>query len=158
MAAQRKGRIVNIGSVVGLLATPFAGPYCASKAAVHMLSDVLRVECAPFGIDVIVVQPGGVRSNIADTGSKGLERYAREDSLYRSIFSYIQMRAQASQAKPMDTELFAKRVCRALLSQRPPRIIRDGQGSVIYPALSRLPTALIDRSMGWRFGLSSLQK
>src|SRR5262249_39954053 len=41
MAARRSGRIVNIGSVVGVLPTPWAAPYCASKAAVHMLSDVV---------------------------------------------------------------------------------------------------------------------
>ena len=62
MVRRRTGRIVNIGSVVGILPTPFAGSYCASKAGLHMLSDVLRMEVAPFGIDVIVVQPGGVRS------------------------------------------------------------------------------------------------
>ena len=71
MAARGSGRIVNIGSVVGELPTPFAGAYCASKAALHMLSDVLRMELSPFGIDVIVVQPAAVRSNIAEAGSVG---------------------------------------------------------------------------------------
>lgn len=52
-----KGLVVNIGSVSGVLVTPFAGAYCASKAAVHALSDALRMELAPFGIRVMEVQP-----------------------------------------------------------------------------------------------------
>jgi NAD(P)-dependent dehydrogenase (short-subunit alcohol dehydrogenase family) len=50
-----KGLVVNIGSVSGVLVTPFAGAYCASKAAVHALSDALRMELAPFGIRVMEV-------------------------------------------------------------------------------------------------------
>ncbi|MBO6275834.1 MAG: SDR family NAD(P)-dependent oxidoreductase, partial [Pseudomonas sp.] len=47
---RNKGLVVNIGSVSGVLVTPFAGAYCASKAAVHALSDALRMELAPFAI------------------------------------------------------------------------------------------------------------
>jgi NAD(P)-dependent dehydrogenase (short-subunit alcohol dehydrogenase family) len=158
MARQRRGRIVNLGSVVGLLPTPFAGPYCATKAAVHMLSDVLRMECAPFNIDVIVVQPGGVRSSIADTAAAGLERYAKESSLYHSVYSYIQKRAQASQDKPMESEVFAERVAMAILADKAPRRVREGRGARVYPALSRLPAALLDRFMQERFGLSTLAR
>lgn len=53
-----RGLVVNIGSVSGVLVTPFAGAYCASKAAVHGLTDALRLELAPFGIQVMEVQPG----------------------------------------------------------------------------------------------------
>ena len=64
MLPQRRGRIVNIGSVSGVLTTPFAGAYCASKAAFHAVSDAMRLELAPFGIEVITIQPGAVTSNI----------------------------------------------------------------------------------------------
>ncbi|MCB0220272.1 MAG: SDR family oxidoreductase, partial [Chrysiogenetes bacterium] len=57
MVKQGSGRIVNVGSTVGILPTPFAGAYCASKSAIHMLSEVMRIELAPFGIDVILVAP-----------------------------------------------------------------------------------------------------
>jgi NAD(P)-dependent dehydrogenase (short-subunit alcohol dehydrogenase family) len=158
LAAQRRGRIVNVGSVVGLLPTPFAGPYCASKAAVHMLSEVLRMECAPFGVDVIVVQPGGVRSSIADTAAEGLERYARESSLYRDVHPYIVKRARASQDRPMPTEQFAARVADAILAERAPRHVRAGRGARTLPVLSRLPGPLVDRAMSQRFGLAELSK
>ena len=58
---QGSGRIVNIGSVVGFLSTPWNGTYSAAKAAVHMLTDALRVELRPFGLKVVLVAPGGIR-------------------------------------------------------------------------------------------------
>ena len=62
-----KGLVVNIGSVSGVLTTPFAGAYCASKAAAHALTDALRMELAPFGIGVMEVQPGAIESNFKTT-------------------------------------------------------------------------------------------
>jgi NAD(P)-dependent dehydrogenase (short-subunit alcohol dehydrogenase family) len=157
MADQRSGRIVNVGSVVGRLATPFAGPYCATKAAVHMLSDVLRMELAPFGIDVIVVQPGRVRSSIAESSSVGLERYGASTSRFRAVFEQIRKRAGASQEKPMSAETFARVVSDAILAERPPRVVRSGGGARLYGAMSHLPGRLLDRMMIQRFGLNALR-
>jgi NAD(P)-dependent dehydrogenase (short-subunit alcohol dehydrogenase family) len=56
----RPGRIINISSVSGRLATPFIGAYCASKFGVEGLSDTLRRELMLFGIDVVLVEPGAV--------------------------------------------------------------------------------------------------
>ena len=55
--------VANVGSIVGLFTTPFAAAYCSSKAAVHSLTDALRMELAPFGIHVVSIQPGGIRSS-----------------------------------------------------------------------------------------------
>src|ERR1041385_3421821 len=68
-----RGRIVHIGSISGLIASPFTGPYAASKHAVEALADALRVELAPEGIHVSVVEPGQVRTPIWE---KGLSQYA----------------------------------------------------------------------------------
>ena len=73
MARQGSGRIINMGSVSGITATPWAGPYCASKAALHLFSDALRMELAPFGISVITVQPGGIRSQFFRQRRPGFE-------------------------------------------------------------------------------------
>jgi short-subunit dehydrogenase len=54
--------------------TPWTGGYCAMKAALHALSEVLRMEVAPFGIDVIVVQPGAVRSEVANNAPVDRDR------------------------------------------------------------------------------------
>lgn len=157
LAERRAGRIVNIGSVVGLLPTPFAGPYCASKAAVHMLSEVLRMEVAPFGVDVIVVQPGGVRSRIAETASRGIERYASAASRYHAGYRGIQKRARASQNRPMETEAFARVVAEAILADQPPRLVRAGRGARIYPAMSRMPGRLRERVLSRAFELDTLK-
>lgn len=52
-----KGQVINIGSIVGVIPTPLQGVYNSSKAAVHSLSDALRIEMAPFGVKVICVSP-----------------------------------------------------------------------------------------------------
>ncbi len=156
MAAQRSGRIVNVGSVVGLLPTPFAGAYCATKAAVHMMSDVLRMELEPFGIDVVIVQPGRVRSSIAENGSSELERFGREGSRFRPVHAQIEKRAQYSQQRPMPTEEFARIVADGVLADDPPRVVRAGGGSGMYAAASRLPRAVLDRVMRRTFDLGAL--
>lgn len=63
-----RGRIVNIGSIAGLAATPFVGPYSASKFALEALTDALRLELRPWGIHVSIVEPGAVESRIWEKG------------------------------------------------------------------------------------------
>lgn len=156
MARARNGRIVNIGSVVGLLPTPFAGIYCASKAAVHMLSDVLRMETEAFGISVTVVQPGGVRSEISNNGSQDLERYKKETSFYRTVYSGIKKRADSSQYNAMETEEFAEQLVNQVMQDEPPRIVRLGTGSDYLPEVAKLPGEEIDKVMTAQFGLDKL--
>lgn len=156
MAEARSGCIVNIGSVVGLLPTPFAGVYCGTKAAVHMLSDVLRMELEPFGIDVVVVQPGGVQSNIAESGADGIERYGEPGSRYHPAKRGLDKRAGASQHRAMPTTDFARVIADAILASHPPRVVRAGRGAMTYPALSHLPAALRDPLMKRMFALDEL--
>ena len=63
MRRQGRGRIVNIGSMGGVITTPMGGAYHATKFALEAISDVLRVEVEPFGVDVVLVQPGSVRTS-----------------------------------------------------------------------------------------------
>lgn len=153
MIRRRSGRIVNVGSVSGLLTTPFAGPYCASKAALHSLSDALRMELKPFGIDVLMVQPGGVQSNFgagarAQTGQHEWKWYAR-------FTDGIARRAGASQDGATPTATFARDFVGAVLADRPAPIIRLGAGSATLPWLSRMPVAVKDGLLMKRFGLTS---
>ncbi len=67
MRTQKAGRIINISSIVGKLVTPANGAYAASKFAVEALSDALCLELESFGIQVVLVEPGGIRTNFADT-------------------------------------------------------------------------------------------
>src|SRR3990172_7462174 len=62
------GRIVNIGSISGKLSTPLMGAYCASKFAMEALTDALRQELRPWGIDVAIVEPGNINTPIWQKG------------------------------------------------------------------------------------------
>jgi len=62
MRKQSYGKIINISSIGGKIAMPFGGWYHASKFAIEGLSDSLRNEVRPFGIDVVVIEPGGIKS------------------------------------------------------------------------------------------------
>ncbi|WP_379555952.1 SDR family NAD(P)-dependent oxidoreductase, partial [Pseudomonas sp. MD332_8] len=75
---KRKGLGVNIGSVSGVLVTPFAGAYCASKAAVHALSDAMRRELAPFDVRVMEVHPGDIYTHFAKNAGAQAELLINE--------------------------------------------------------------------------------
>jgi NAD(P)-dependent dehydrogenase (short-subunit alcohol dehydrogenase family) len=72
MRGQGSGRIVNISSIGGKLVMPMAGWYHASKFALEALSDALRLEVEPFGLDVVVIEPGGVLTEFADIAKENL--------------------------------------------------------------------------------------
>jgi NAD(P)-dependent dehydrogenase (short-subunit alcohol dehydrogenase family) len=82
MREQRRGRIVNVSSVGGRITTPGTGAYHGSKHALEAISDVLRFELRGFGIDVIVVEPGAIRSRWVDTAVSGLEGRLDSDGPY----------------------------------------------------------------------------
>ncbi|OKO50092.1 MULTISPECIES: SDR family NAD(P)-dependent oxidoreductase [unclassified Pseudomonas] len=154
MLSRGRGRIVNIGSVSGVVVTPFAGAYCASKAALHALSEAMRMELTPFGIDVIVVQPGKVVSNIRD--------YAREivilpaDSIYVTFREHLQDRARISEQGAMPAKDFARRVVSAVLTEVAPFVVRSGPLSCKLPLLQCwLPRRLFDKAIRKLFGLNS---
>ena len=76
MRAQGSGTIINISSMGGKLTTPLGGWYHATKYAVEALSDALRMELRPFGIDVVVVEPGGIRTEWSSIAADHLEATA----------------------------------------------------------------------------------
>src|SRR4051812_9899071 len=65
MRARGRGRIVNVSSIGGKITLPFFGGYNSTKHAVESLSDAMRVELKPFGIQVSIVEPGAIRTNFA---------------------------------------------------------------------------------------------
>jgi len=152
-AAERgKALVVNVGSIVGLFTTPFAGAYSSSKAAVHSLSDGLRMELAPFGIRVVMIQPGGVRSAFGNHAEEAIR--LPQDSVYRPVEENIRARAQAGQQGATPVEEFVVPVVDKLLGGSPPPIIRGGKNSVRLPLLKKLlPLATFDRMVSKVFGL-----
>lgn len=70
MRSQRSGKIINMSSISGLIGFPGLSPYVSSKHALEGFSESLRLEVKPFGIDVILVEPGSFSTNIWTTGKK----------------------------------------------------------------------------------------
>jgi NAD(P)-dependent dehydrogenase (short-subunit alcohol dehydrogenase family) len=159
MVKQGCGRIVNVGSVSGVLTSPFAGPYCASKAALHSLSDAMRLEMAPFGIGVITLQPAKIASKFGDTAARLLRELVPPSSLYLSIFRFMEKRALASQSGATDATQIARKIVRAVTSKRPRRLIRLGKNSWIMPFFRwGFPLALTDCVLSRLFGLHLLRR
>ena len=149
-----KGLVVNIGSVSGVLVTPFAGAYCASKAAVHALSDALRMELAPFGVRVMEVQPGAIASSFAKNAGHQAEQLISEQSPWFPLREGIRARARASQDRPTPASEFAAGLLKAVQQAKPPRLIRLGNGSRALPLMaSLLPKGLLESGLMKRFGL-----
>jgi NAD(P)-dependent dehydrogenase (short-subunit alcohol dehydrogenase family) len=157
-AVSRNGAAVvaNVGSIVGLFATPFAGAYCSSKAALHSLTDAMRMELAPFGIRVVSIQPGGVRSSFGDHAEAAIR--LPEGSLYQAVETGVRARAQAGQRGATPAASFAVPVVDALLREPPPRVVRAGANSRRLPALKRwLPAGIFDAKLAKAFGLNGLK-
>ncbi|WP_395505397.1 SDR family oxidoreductase [Ectopseudomonas hydrolytica] len=149
-----RGLVINIGSVSGVLVTPFAGAYCASKAAVHALTDALRLELAPFSIEVMEVQPGAIASSFGNHASQQAEALLREDSPWWPLRDGIRARAAASQDNPTPASAFASQLLAAVQRDKRPRLLRLGNGSRALPLLATLlPKALLERILSKRFGL-----
>ena len=148
--------LANVGSIVGLFTTHFAGAYCSSKAAIHSLTDALRMELAPFGIRVVSVQPGGVRSAFGDAAQARIRLPG--DSLFGGVAEGIRNRAQAGQQGAMPAEIFVVPVVDALLAAHPPAVVRAGTNSTRLPLLKALlPRARFDAMLSKRFGLTRLE-
>lgn len=103
-----KGVIGFTGSVSGLVPFPFSCIYSSTKAAIHQYAATLRIEMKPFGVRVVNVVTGGVKTNIADT------RDSPEDSLYRVgglLETALKERQQmAVRNEPISAEVYAKQV------------------------------------------------
>ncbi|MDP4570050.1 MULTISPECIES: SDR family oxidoreductase [unclassified Pseudomonas] len=151
-----RGLVVNIGSVSGVLVTPFAGAYCASKAAVHALSDALRMELSPFGIRVMEVQPGAIASSFAKNAGHEAEQLLNEQSPWWPLREGIRARAKASQDKPTPASEFAAGLLKAVQQDNPPRLVRLGNGSRALPLLANLlPKGWLEKGLMKRFGLNA---
>lgn len=156
MIKRRSGQIVNISSVSGVMPTPFAGAYCASKAALNAATDSLRMELRPFGISVVTVQPGGIESAFGERAADQVSM--APDSPYQPIRAGVLSRANESQAGATPADVFASALVAQLDRPYPPAVIRLGQKSTLMPLMRwLLPIAWIDRILSKRFSLNQLR-
>lgn len=142
MRRRGSGRIVNVSSFGGLVSEPFIGWYSASKHGLEALSDSLRLETARFGVQVVLVEPGGFNTGIWARGVAGLP--PREGSAYADLYPLAAVALQRSAAMP-SPEPVAVVIRRALESRRPKARYPVGANVRIGVALETLlPTAAVD--------------
>ena len=125
MRRARSGRIVNIGSMGGRITFPVGGYYHASKYAVEAISDALRVEVKPFGIDIILVEPGLIRTNFESRVNESLEMGAPahgEETAYAGLLAASDKNTTSGYANDFmatSPEAVAAVILRAVESARP---------------------------------------
>jgi NAD(P)-dependent dehydrogenase (short-subunit alcohol dehydrogenase family) len=124
MRRQRWGRVVNLSSMGGRLTLPGGAFYHATKYAVEALSDALRFEVKPFGIDVVVVEPGPIRTQFGDTAIAAVQRVSRTDSPYAEFNRVLAQRIKEAYEGPMGRfalppEAVAKVIETAITADRP---------------------------------------
>jgi NAD(P)-dependent dehydrogenase (short-subunit alcohol dehydrogenase family) len=133
MRAAGRGRIVNISSMGGRLTFPYAGYYHATKHAVEALSDALRFEVAPFGIQVSVIEPGLILTRFGSTVSGTLGQSTPADSPYADGARRMRSRIEhmyGNRLFAVGPDVVARTVERALTAPHP-------QGRYVTPSLAR---------------------
>lgn len=119
MRAAGRGRIVNISSMGGRGWTPLGGWYHATKHAVEVLSDAMRVEVAPFGVQIVVVQPGRVESEWSATAARTLRASAKRSAYRKQAEPFAALLEDYGGAA--SPEVVVDAVMRALTAERPRR-------------------------------------
>ncbi len=120
MRKQNAGRIVNISSIAGKRSTPANGAYSASKFALEALSDALRLELAPFGIQVVVVEPGSIKTEFMATAQAHTPASASSPtSPYRNLYRQSEQFAASMQRDQPGPEAVSRVVQQAIESPRP---------------------------------------
>ncbi|TDL28242.1 oxidoreductase [Rickenella mellea] len=142
MAIRKQGLIINVSSITAEIPTPWNGVYAASKAATHSLSEVLEMECKPLGVNVMLVVPGPIKSNIADNHSKIF--ILPPASLYKQYLDQIVQRMYTSQGQgSMPTAAFARQVVSKAMRSQPPRYVMLGGPTYLYTLLKWMPRAFV---------------
>ena len=155
MRAQRDGYVINVSSMGGKIWEPLGSWYHASKFAVEGLSDSLRVELAEFGIKVVIIQPGSIRSEWSGIAADQLEAtsantaYARQAKIIGAALRAVDRMPLAS-----GPEVVAEAIAKAVQSPKPrTRYVVGGGARGILLAERILPDRGFDKfiQLGYRF-------
>lgn len=147
------GRIINISSVSGRITYPFMAPYAASKHALEALSDAMRRELLIYGIDVVVIEPGSVKTPIWDKADQlDVSQYNNTD--YAPILAAMQKLFVRQGQTGLPVELVSRTIREAIETKRPKTryvLARKYLSGWLIPRL--LPDRWLDRIMANRLGL-----
>ena len=151
MRRERDGTIINVSSVAGRVAFPGGGVYSGSKFAIEAMSDALRNEVDEFGIDVVVVQPGPVKTNFAERAGReadpdeaeGVERSGAYEEFY-DLFDDTQAIGGDGPGS-IEPERVAAAILNAASATQPPARVQPGTVARIGVLARFLPDPLLDK-------------
>lgn len=150
-----RGRIVNMGSIAGRGTIPLLGPYSASKFALEALTDALRMELQPWGIQVSIIEPGAIATPIWEKSAKeaeGLEALASEEAkaLYGEAVARIREAIAQAAQRAIPPEAVVRAVHHALTSSRPHTRYLVGRDAKLRAWMVKwLPDRVHDRLLWW---------
>jgi len=149
MREQKSGRIINISSMAGKIYTPFGAWYHATKHALEGWSDCLRLEVKDFGIDVVVIQPGGIKTPWGEIAAENLKKTSG-DSAYAEIANKVadSMHETYTSDRLTDVDVLGKLIAKTAVTSSPNR--RYAKGFMAKPAMflrKWLGDALFDKIM-----------
>ncbi|MCL6457782.1 MAG: SDR family NAD(P)-dependent oxidoreductase [Gorillibacterium sp.] len=144
MRKQKSGKIINISSIGGQIYSPLGGWYYASKHALETLSDTLRNELKPFGIDVIIIEPGGTDTGWQEVANEAMKKSTPDNSAYRKLVEGFA--AMSSDNYATSPDKIASLILKSIKDKKPktryqPRV----QETMIVLAARKLPYKLFDR-------------
>jgi NAD(P)-dependent dehydrogenase (short-subunit alcohol dehydrogenase family) len=154
-----RGRIVNIGSVSGLISSPFTGAYSASKFAMEALTDSLRMELRPWKIHVAIIEPGFVQTPVIEKSLATVQELGRQlppeaIQLYGPSERAFEDATRRESAKAVPAGVVVKAVVHALTARRPRTRYLVGAHSSLEIRLGRaLPDRWRDALMARHLGL-----
>jgi NAD(P)-dependent dehydrogenase (short-subunit alcohol dehydrogenase family) len=151
MRAQGAGRIINMSSVGGRLATPLAGWYNATKYSVEALSDALRVEVRRFGIQVVLIEPGGIQTGWSAEAAANAQRVSGS-TVYGGMVARLLKTFTDFDPRLSHPAVIARLVDKAVMARRPR--IRYVAGYMGKPTLwikRWVPARWVDAFLAWQF-------
>lgn len=152
------GKIINVSSLSGKLSVPFMGPYSMSKYAVEAMSDAMRVELRPHGIDVIVIEPGPVKTAIFSK-TEALDFGQYKDTEYFDSLERVIESSQRMSKGGLEPEAIGRLVVQIFDDPSPkPRysVLKNKLSRWVLPRL--LPSRTLDRILAKRVGLPARKK
>lgn len=126
MRKKQSGRIINISSVVGQISMPIIGYYAASKHAVEAFSDALRMEVQQFGIDVVIVEPGAIKTGFEQIAFESLKK-SHKTRAYDRLVKKMQDFSVDMFAKAPAAECINKSIKHAISSKKPKKRYQVGK-------------------------------
>ena len=143
MRERRRGRIVNLSSIAGRFVTPGAGWYGASKHALEGLSDALRLELHAFGVQVVLVEPGLIRTGFEAASAVSMDQGAG-DPVWGPMMRKVASSWAEGFRRGSDPEVVARTIAMALEASDPQPRYRCGSESEAVLVQRFMPTRLWD--------------